>query len=47
MLESIDLMQQHDFNVLIQEEEQRFNKSESEDVVLRYRFTSPPYYHEA
>ncbi len=39
-------MQQHDSNALIQEEEQRFNKSESEKVVLRYRSTSPLYYQE-
>jgi hypothetical protein len=46
VLELIDLMQQHDSNALIQEEEQRFNKSESEKVVLRYRSTSPLYYQE-
>jgi hypothetical protein len=37
-------MQQHDSNTLIYEEEQIFNMSEREEVVLRYRSTSPPYY---
>jgi hypothetical protein len=37
-------MQQHDFDVLIQEQQHRLNMSEREEVVLRYRSTSPPYY---
>jgi len=37
-------MQQHDYNTLIYEEEQIFNMSEREEVVPRYRSTSPPYY---
>ncbi len=37
-------MQQHNSNVLIQEEEQRLNRSERKEIVLRYRFASPPYY---
>ncbi len=44
MLESIDLMQQHTSDALIQKEKQRFNSSEREEVVLRYKFVSPPYY---
>jgi len=37
MLKSIDLMQQHTFDALIQEEEQRFNKSKKEEVIpIRY-----------
>ncbi len=44
VLESIDLMQQHTSNVLIQEKEQIRNKSEKEEVVPRYKFTPPPYY---
>jgi hypothetical protein len=44
MLELVDMMQQHDFDVLIQEEYQRFNKSKREKVVLKYGFSSPPYY---
>ncbi len=39
-------MQQHNFNSLIQEEEQRFNISKREEVVPRYKFASPPYYRE-
>jgi hypothetical protein len=39
-------MQQHDFNALIQEEQHKFNRSKKEEVVLRYRFASPPYYQE-
>ncbi len=37
-------MQQHDFDALIHEEEQRLNMSEREEVVPRYKTTSPPYY---
>jgi hypothetical protein len=37
-------MQQHDSNTLIYEEEQKFNMSEREEVVLRYISTSPLYY---
>jgi hypothetical protein len=37
-------MQQHTFYALIQEKEQRFNMSEREEVVLRYKYASPPYY---
>ncbi len=44
MLESVDLMQQHDSDVIIQKEQHRFNRSEREEVVPRYRFASPPYY---
>jgi hypothetical protein len=39
-------MQQHDFDALIHEEEQRFNMSEREEVVPSYKSTSPPYYRE-
>jgi hypothetical protein len=46
MLELATLMQQHDFNALIQEEQHRFNKLEREEVVVRYRFASPLYYWE-
>ncbi len=44
MLESTNLMQQHNSNVLIQKEEQRFNKLEREEVIPRYRSASRPYY---
>jgi len=44
VLGSIDLMQQHNFDTLIQEEEQRLNKSEREEIVPRYKFVSLPYY---
>ncbi len=44
MLESTDLMQQHNFDTFIQEEKQRLNRSEREEVVPRYRFASPLYY---
>jgi hypothetical protein len=37
-------MQQHNFDVLIYEEKQKFNKLEREEVVLRYKYVSPPYY---
>jgi hypothetical protein len=37
-------MQQHDFDALIYEEEQILNKWEREEVILRYKSTSPPYY---
>jgi hypothetical protein len=46
VLESKDLMQQHDYDVLIQEEQQRLNMSKKEEVLLRYKFASPPYYQE-
>jgi hypothetical protein len=36
--------EQHDSNTLIYEEEHRFNMSEREEVVPRYKSTSPPYY---
>jgi hypothetical protein len=39
-------MHQHDFDVLIHEEEQRLNMLEREEVILRYRFISLPYYRE-
>jgi hypothetical protein len=42
-LESANMMHQHNSNTLIQEEEQRLNKLERVEVVLRYRFASPPY----
>jgi hypothetical protein len=35
MLESIDLMQKHNSDVLIQEEDQRFNRLEREEVMPR------------
>jgi len=44
VLESTDLMQQHNFDTLIQEEKQRLNRLEREEVVPRYRFVSPLYY---
>jgi len=37
-------MQQHNSNVLIQKEEQIFNKLKREEVVPRYRSTSSFYY---
>ncbi len=37
-------MQQHDCNTLIYGEEQKFNMSKREEVVVRYRSTSLPYY---
>ncbi len=37
------MMQQHDSDALIQKE-QRLNKLEREEVVLKYKFASPPYY---
>ena len=39
-------MQQHNFDITIQEKEHKFNKLEREEVVRRYRFISPPYYRE-
>jgi hypothetical protein len=36
--------EQHDSNTLIYEEEHRFNMSEREEVIPRYKSTSPPYY---
>ncbi len=45
-MESASLMQQHDFDALIYEEEQRLNRLEREEVVPRYKFASPPYYEE-
>jgi hypothetical protein len=44
MLESTNLMQQHNFDVLIQEEEHRLNRLEKEEMVPRYISVSPPYY---
>jgi len=43
MLELADLMQQHDYDVLIQKEQQRFNMLEREEMVLKYKLTSLPY----
>ncbi len=43
-LELVGLMHQHDSNALIHEEKQRLNRLEKEEVVPRYRSTSPPYY---
>ncbi len=37
-------MQQHDFDAFIYEEEHKFNRSEREEIVPRYRSTSLPYY---
>jgi hypothetical protein len=37
-------MQQQNFNVFMYDEEQKLNKSKREEVMLRYRSTSPPYY---
>jgi hypothetical protein len=37
---------QHDFDVPIHGEEQRLNMLEKEEVVPRYKSTSPPYYQE-
>jgi hypothetical protein len=39
-------MQQHDFYALIHEEEQILNRSQKEEVIPRYKSTSPPYYRE-
>jgi hypothetical protein len=39
-------MQQHDFDVLIHEEEHGFNSLKREEVVPRYKSISPPYYQE-
>jgi hypothetical protein len=36
-------MQQHDFDALIYEGKQRFNRSKKEEVVPRYILTSVPY----
>jgi hypothetical protein len=47
MLESTNLMQQHNTDILSQEEEQRLNMSEREEVVPRYKFASPPYYQDS
>jgi hypothetical protein len=44
VLELIDLMQQHNFDTLIQKEKQRLNRSEKEEVIPRYRFASLLYY---
>ncbi len=46
MLESAYLMQQHNFDALIQEEEEEegINKLGRVEVVQRYIFASPPYY---
>jgi hypothetical protein len=44
VLELVDMMQQHTFDVLIQEEEERLNMSKREEVVPRYRSISPFYY---
>jgi hypothetical protein len=38
------MMQQHDFDALIYEEEYRLNKLEREEVIPRYRLASPLYY---
>jgi len=43
-LKSSSLMQQRDFNALIYEEEHKLNRSKKEEIVLRYKSTSPPYY---
>jgi len=43
-LESIGIVQQHNYNALIQEEKQKINKSKREEVVPRYIFTSFLYY---
>jgi hypothetical protein len=39
-------MEQHNSNVLIHEKEQKLNMLEREEVVLRYKYASPPYYGE-
>ncbi len=39
-------MQQHHSTNLIQEEQQRFNRLEKEEVVLKYKSISPLYYRE-
>jgi len=44
VIDSIDLMQQHTFDALIQEEEERFNRLKREEVVPRYKFASLLYY---
>ncbi len=44
-LESVVLMQQYNFDALIQEE-QIFNRLEREEVIVRYIFASPLYYQE-
>jgi len=45
MLKLVDLMQQHDSDALIQEQQRR-NKLKREEMVLRYKSASPPYYQE-
>ncbi len=40
-------MQQHTFDVLIQEEEQRLSMSKREEVVPRYIYVSPLYYRDS
>jgi hypothetical protein len=37
-------MQQNNADALIHGEKQRLNKLEREEVVLRYKFASPPHY---
>ncbi len=37
-------MQQQNFDALMYEKKQRFNRLEREEVVPRYRSASPPYY---
>jgi len=44
MLELVNLMQQHNFDTLIQEEKHLFNMSKREEVVRKYKCASPPYY---
>jgi len=44
VLESANLMHQHNSDTLIQEEEQKLNMSKREEIVLRYRSASPIYY---
>ncbi len=46
MLESIGLMQRHNYDVLIWKEEQILNISKREEVVPRFKFASPLYYWE-
>jgi hypothetical protein len=44
VLKLASMMQQHVSNVLTYEEKKRLNMLEKEEVVPRYKLTSPPYY---
>jgi hypothetical protein len=38
------LLWQRNSDALMNEKEQKFNKSKKEEVIPRYKFVSPPYY---